>query len=310
MNTGMIRTHIHYTTREAWLADRARDITSTDVAALFGVSPYLTRYELWHRKVAGDVEPDDIGDVERVKWGTRLQDAIATGAAVDQDWMASPFTDYVRIAGLRIGSSFDYSISEDGRPRDPVALLECKNVDGLAFRDGWIETEYGLEAPSHIELQVQHQMLVSGIRKTYIAALVGGNRLVILERDYDEEIGERIVAECAAFWSGGEPAPDFRRDAALIAQLYRNAGGEEITASERVAQLMAEYNNYRRLARVSDDEADARKAEILTLIGEASRVTTEDRKYTLSCGTIGECEVKAHTRKSRRGFLVTKREAK
>ena len=40
--------------REHWLSLRAQDLTSTDVAALFGMSPYKTKFELWHEKRSGE----------------------------------------------------------------------------------------------------------------------------------------------------------------------------------------------------------------------------------------------------------------
>lgn len=40
------RETIHHDTEEAWLAARKRDVTSTESAALFGMSPYLTAFEL------------------------------------------------------------------------------------------------------------------------------------------------------------------------------------------------------------------------------------------------------------------------
>ncbi len=303
----MIRESIPYTTREAWLAERAKDITSTDVAALFGVSPYLTRWELWHRKVAGDVEPDDIGAVERVQWGKRLEYAIACGAAEERGFCFLPMDEYIRIPAERIGASFDFVITDGDDPARPIrrAILECKNVDSLAFRNGWAETEFGLEAPAHIELQVQHQMLVSGIHKCYIAALVGGNRLVILERDYDPAVGDAILRECAAFWTSGEPVPDFHRDADLIRRLsVSSVVGKTIEADDRIARLLAEYDEQRRIEAVARDEKEARQAEILTLIGDADKVLADG--YRLSCGTVKAVEVKAHVRASRRGFTVTK----
>jgi len=60
--------------RNHWLELRRADVTSTEVGALFGISPYMTRFELWHQKRSSgvvDVEPS-----ERMQWGTRLQDAI------------------------------------------------------------------------------------------------------------------------------------------------------------------------------------------------------------------------------------------
>lgn len=303
----LIRESIPFTTREAWLAERAKDITSTDVAALFGISPYLTRWELWHRKVAGDVEPEEL-DAERVRWGNRLESAIAAGAAEERGWSVRPLRDYIRLAGLRIGSSFDFVTTHGDDTYQPVALLECKNVDSLAFRDGWIETEYGLEAPAHIELQVQHQMLSSGIRKCYIAALVGGNRLVILERDYDPAVGDAILRECAAFWAGGEPSPDFKRDADLIRRLYSYSGpGPTVDADERMAQLMDEADQFKRMQSVAGDEYEARIAEIRTLIGDAGKVLST--KHSLSRWTVKETPV-SYVREAYDVIRITERKSK
>lgn len=303
----LTRETVPYTTREAWLAARSQDITSTDVAALFGVSPYLTRFELWHRKHGSpEASAPDIDDVERVRWGNRLQETIAAGAAEDRDWCWLTL-DYMRIPELRIGSSFDYVITDGDDPANPtyLALLECKNVDGLAFRDGWVETEFGLEAPAHIELQVQHQMLVSGIRRCYIAALVGGNRLVILERDYDEAVGQRIIEECAKFWADPCPAPDFRRDAELIAQLYRYSGaGPEVEADAYIARLMDEAHQFSRMAAVAKDEHEARLAEIRTLIGDAGKVRSE--KHTLSRWTVKETPI-SYVRKAYDVMRITEK---
>ena len=34
-----------------WLAMRRQDVTSTETAALFGLSPYTTAFEVWHQRV-------------------------------------------------------------------------------------------------------------------------------------------------------------------------------------------------------------------------------------------------------------------
>lgn len=310
----MNREIIPFTTREAWLAERARDITSTDVAALFGVSPYLTRFELWHRRHGSpEAAAPELDDVERVVWGRRLQNAIAEGAALDRDfgWIREK-KEYIRLPDHRIGASFDW---EGPEYIDPIAgelprpfLLECKNVDSLAFREGWEETEFGLEAPAHIELQCQHQMLVSGIRKCYIAALVGGNRLVILERDYDEQVGQRILEECAAFWSSPCPEPDFRKDAELIKRLYRlNGSGDTMDADERIARLMDEAAQFTRMQAVAKDECEARLAELRTLIGNAGAVLSE--KHKLSRWTVKETPI-SYTRAAYDVMRITERKQK
>jgi predicted phage-related endonuclease len=296
----MNREVIPYTTREAWLAERAQDITSTTVSALFGVCPWVTKFELWHHLHAG--LPLSFEANERTTWGKRFENEIANGTAEDKGWDVVPMREYIRIPELRIGSSFDY------RDRNYQFLVEAKNVDGLMFRDGWEETEFGLEAPAHIEIQAQHEMLVSEIPMLYIAAVVGGNRSVVLERAYDEQVGKRIMEECAAFWSSPCPAPDFRRDAELISRLYRlNGKGDTMDADERIARLMDEAAQFTRMQAVAKDECEARLAELRTLIGNAGNVVSPTHK--LSRWTVKETPI-SYTRAAYDVMRITDRKQK
>src|SRR3990167_4888783 len=176
-----------------WLELRTKDITSTEIGALFGFSPYLTAFELWHRKKEGLVV--SIDENERMKWGTRLQDSIANGIAQDNVWKVRRMDEYIRIPSLKIGSSFDFSIECETN-----GLLEIKNVDSLAFKDGWLVDGDNIEAPPHIELQGQHQLLVSGRQYAYIGALVGGNTVKLIRRQVDEAIHAKIKTAAADFW--------------------------------------------------------------------------------------------------------------
>lgn len=315
----MIRETIPYTTEEAWLAARRQDLTSTDVAALFGLSPYLSAFELFHRKHGGM----DVGgiDTERTRWGNRLEASIARGVAEDQGWEVDSMDEYIRLPEHRIGSSFDFrqrsndirsvSLEEDTVIRGKSNfLLECKNVDGLEFRNNWGETDFGLEAPAHIELQVQHQMLVSGIGEAYIAALIGGNRIELLHRFYDSAVGDRILAEAAKFWALTEPpAPDFTRDAALIGRLYKHSDPDSvISADEKMVELMRKYNEAGRAKRLAEDEQQAARAELLTLIGKAERV--ESVEFNCSAKETKEVEVAAFVRKGYRNLRITERKSK
>jgi predicted phage-related endonuclease len=61
--------------QDHWLQLRTQDVTSTESAALFGMSPYVTQFELWHRKKSG--EQPEFKTNERMRWGNRLEAAIA-----------------------------------------------------------------------------------------------------------------------------------------------------------------------------------------------------------------------------------------
>lgn len=270
---------------EAWLAARHQDITSTEVAALFGLSPYMTAFELFHRKRAE--APVQIEDNDRMKWGRRLEESIAAGVAEDNGWTIRARNIYQRDAEARIGSSFDYTIVS--HPNGP-GLLEVKNVDGLVFRNTWTVNDDGtIEAPEHIELQVQHQLEVADYEWAVIVALVGGNDVKILHRQRDREIGKAIRDKVALFWArvqhNDPPAPDYIEDAAFITKsLRRNANPDHtLGADQKLNDLIGRYVHVAKEASDLEKVRDAIKAEILMEAGDASKIVSTHG--TINCST-------------------------
>ena len=272
-----------------WLAMRKQDVTSTESAALFGMSPYTTHFELWHAKRSGLAR--EFKTNERMKWGNRLEAAIAHGIAEEQGWEIKPLKEYMRDPDARIGSSFDFVITIlEGGP----VHLEIKNVDYLAFRDGWIEhDDGGIEAPEHIEMQVQHQMAVSGFKRAFIGAFIAGNRGVVIERERDEPVIAAIKAKVAEFWrtvdAGEEPAAVMPGDADAVIRLNQYAQPGKLVDASGDVEIAAMVLEYKRL---SADEAKAKedkevvKADLLKAIGDAEKVLLEG--WTISAGIQAE----------------------
>ena len=293
-----------------WLALRTKDITSTEIAALFGLSPYTTAFELWHRKkdnIAVDYEEN-----ERMIWGIRLQDTIAAGVAQDQKWKVRRMDEYMRIPDLRIGASFDYSIEETGVGQnvgtDTLGLLEIKNVDSLIYKQGWTVEDGNVEAPPHIELQVQHQLLITQRRYAYIAAFIGGNKVVLLKREPDDDIHNAIILKVGAFWAsieaGNAPAPDFRQDAEFISKLYGYAEPGKVmdlTDNTEFAALAARHRELGSAIKQCEEERDALKAQMLMIIGDAEKCTADG--FTVSAGLVGPAHVE-YDRAGYRSFKI------
>jgi putative phage-type endonuclease len=298
----------------SWLQLRTSDLTSTDVAALFGMSPYKTTFELWHEKKAGEVVR--IAENDRMKWGKRLEATVAAGIADDMGWAIRPMKEYVRVPESRIGSSFDFRIlthlpadGEQRRDLDTDAILEIKTVDVLAFRNGWtIEDDY-VEAPAHIELQVQHQMLVSGLRRAYIGVLIGGNRIEVIERSADEEVHRAILGKAREFWQsiadGRAPDPVMPDDAAAVIRMHQYAEPGKLLDAREDAALADRLMRYHQLGsdikRLQEDR-DVLKAELLQRIGDHEKVITA--VGNISAGMVGPAEV-SYTREPYRNFRFT-----
>jgi len=292
--------------KEAWLALRAKDITSTQVSALFGCSPYATEFEIWHQIKNGIII--NIEENERMKWGTRLQTAIGEGLSEDDGIKVRPMPEYIRIPELRIGSSFDYSIEGDN-----PGILEIKNLDSLAFQRGWIEHDSGeIESPAHIELQLQHQLLVSGRSWGIIAALVGGNRLLKIRRDRNEDIINAIKNQVNRFWKSIDdntpPKPDFERDAKFISSLYQYAHpGKEMSATSEIDLYALEYKEAAEAEREAARKKEVAKAKLLMKIGDNEKCYGTG--YTITSGIVGPAEI-SYKREAYRSFRVAYKQKK
>lgn len=301
----LTRETIQHDTEAAWLASRAVDLTSTECAALFGVGVYdnmRTPFQLHHIK-AGSITPEPFVTNDRVKWGNRLEAAIAAGVAEDHGLVVVPFKTYMRIPELRMGSSFDFKVvgkvpgytGHETAARNMFdqfgeGVLEIKNVDGLQFRRAWSADGEIIEAPPHIELQAAHQLEVAGLNWGMIAPLVGGNQPHVIIRERDEKVGDAIRLAVAEFWNrvkhGTPPAPDFLADAGAIARLLVNNDGStaDMADNMRLLELCIQRRAASDQIKAAEELKDAATAEILTMIGPAKKVFAAGG-FTISAGT-------------------------
>ncbi len=266
-----------------WLELRKQDLTSTEISALFGLSPYSTEFEVWHRHKDGLSVGFEAN--ERSTWGLRLQDSIAKGIAEDEKWPeVRRMPEYMRVEDKRIGSSFDFAIAEKG-------LLEIKNVDALVFKDGWLVEGGDLEAPAHIEMQLQHQLLLSGRSFAYIGALIGGNTIKLLKREPDDKVFKAIQKKAEHFWNtiadGKAPEPDFSRDLDTIKALYSQAQvGKvlDVRGDKETTSLMHEYQAISANKKVLEAMLEGIKAQLILKADDAEKLIGEN--FTLSLGVV------------------------
>lgn len=275
----MAREVITITSEAQWLDLRREDITSTMVPALFGLSPYTTRFELYHAKASGIEVPFKSND--RVEKGKRMEAAIAHEAALQEGWTnLKPLDDYIRIPGRRAGSSFDFECMDaDGNP----LLVEVKMVDFFRHRDLWVDDQ----APEHIEIQGQWQLEVADrFPRVAIVAWAGTYDCNVYYRDRDRDMGAAMMTATDAFWAdvdaGREPEPDFARDEDVIARMNRQLREQpaDMTADQDFDLLLARYEREKQQASEFDALAKATKAEIHYRLADAPAAFTARYKIT------------------------------
>lgn len=196
-------------TREEWLEWRRSDVTASDVASLFGLSPFKSALRLWAEKT-GRTEPD--GETNLMRRGRWLEPAVI--AALSETMPVERLSFYYRDTDDRVAATPD---AVSGR-----TLIECKVVSRPVF-DAWQD-----ELPVYYQLQALTAAMLMDADNAIVACLVIDTfsaelRLFHVERHADAEA--RIRNGIRSFWQGvadGLPPPaDYGEDGELLAELYR-----------------------------------------------------------------------------------------
>ena len=285
------------------LADRQSYIGASEVASVFDMSPYQTRFELWHIK-AGNIEnPEPQHD--RMLFGQLIEKAIGQAVKEKEGWTVHKVHRYLThktVPGMGASLDFEIVCHEDG-----PGVLETKTVDWLEFQD-WPDQK----PPIYYQLQLQHQLSVTGRKWGAIAVLIGGNELEIFPYSRHEPSIAKIEKAISEFWvsikEGEEPDANFERDARAIGLLYRASYGDtlDLRGNNYFTQLCASYQEQSAIEKQASTKRKAIKAEILTLIQHSPLVLTDGFKVTAS--EVPDIEMKAHTRRGYRHLAITAKE--
>lgn len=260
-------------------AFRSSVVGAAEVAALFGEHPWLTEFELFHRK-AGAVSTPDFAHNERTYWGTALEPVIIKASC--ERFGYEPLETPKRLDnGKGLGGHPDAMVT---CPRRGRGILEVKTADWLVAK-GW-----GDEPPLNYLLQVMSYMGLAGCEWGDVIVLVGGNELRRFEYEFRPVIYADIEARVAQFWrsvaDGKAPKPDFTRDGSTISALYPNATDEvvDLRTDNLAADAAARWLSGKALEKQGKAQAEAAQAEIMEKMGEAGVALLDG--MTIKCPTV------------------------
>lgn len=214
------------TSREAWLANRKRDVTASDVAALFGKSPYKTMLALYAEK-AGLVAPDT-EENDAMKRGRYIEPAILAAAREHDAFIGkqlTPATFYYRSPSLRLGATPDALLFEQGK--EGFEPVDAKSVASYAFDTNWADG-----VPLHIQLQVLVQAMLLDAPRGWVACgvMTADFPVHIFEVPRSAKAEQMILTAAAAFWSAieaGEAPPPTAGDHGTLTALFPRASQAE-----------------------------------------------------------------------------------
>lgn len=268
-------------TREAWLAGRNSGVGASESAALFGVSPWETPVSLWAKKT-GKLPATEI-DGEWLEWGNLLEEPIArryeskTGRKV---WQGGPFcvAQHPTIACMR--ATPDRWVIE-APDRDPNGLLQIKNTNAFKGHD-WDDG-----VPDYIEVQVQHEMAVTGRAWASVAVLIGGAEFRYFDVERNPAFIEELEAQCQDFWGYVErdvppPIDGSVRTLETIKKIHPKDNGKTIALPAEALVWLNAMEMAKADVKLAESAETWAKAKLLAAIGDATFGTLSDgRKLSL-----------------------------
>lgn len=257
---------------QEWHDARAEGVGGSEVGAILGLSPWESRFSLWHRKrgLIGPVE-----ETPEMEWGTRLEPVILAKYRDEHpDW--SHVAD-VTTQGTFVDSDRPWQVA------NPDLWGGDRVVDAKfsMFGYGWGEPGTD-EVPPHVRCQIVWYMDVLGVEVGYLAVLVGGcdYREYIVE--YDPEEALFLRSQVALFLD--EVANDVRPDVdahtqtyQTIRELHPEIDGTDIDLDTDIAHR---YVTARHELKAAQEREQFARSAVADSMGNAKRARWDD--YTIA----------------------------
>lgn len=234
---------------------RAKGIGGSEAAAVMGLSPWKTPYQVWQDKrgLSGTRE-----ETQAMKWGTILEPVIRQQYAEETGRI-------VRLPGHLVDEEYPFMLATvDGISEDRV--LEVKTSRGMSE---WGEPGTD-EIPMVYLIQVQQYMRVTKLSLADIAVLIGGSDFRIYTVEEDKELQEMIIEREMAFWKlvqdNTPPEPITYADAI---KRYRTSKAGSVMASPAGIAAYETLKAIKEQYKVIEESEEIAKAIIMKELGES-----------------------------------------
>lgn len=249
--------------------DEARSglcVTATQIAAVMGLSPWQSRFSLWHKKAGLPTPPFEPSP--RMEWGVRHEPTIAAKYEEDSELTL------VETGTWRHGERAWQRATPDRLADDRIVEIKTSEAP---FEWGEPGTD---EVPIYYRCQVMWQMDVLGYRRTDIAVLLGLSDYRVYTVWFDEA-DAKVMREAAEQFlddvrQGNRPPIDGASDT------YRTIRAQPLGLDDIDVQIPVDLAD--RYQTTGDDlkaAVEARRqaaGEVLDLIGTGRRAVCGDRR--------------------------------
>ena len=271
-----------------WHEMRRRGVGASEVAAACGLSRWKTRYDLWRQKREGTIWEGN----DATRWGQRNEQWIlADWADANAAEIASTQSTYRDERWPNVWATLDaVATLADGSE----CVVEAKSTTSRNAAVGDDDTD---ECPQEWLIQVQVQMLLSGIHQARVACLIDGFQPRQFRITYDEATAIKLVSTAQAWFTQASecqiPPASWANPTQILERNDLFGSHETIDLRDSaVGDMWDDYEEMGRDIKKIEERREQLKAECILAMGDANRALIDGgRELVIS-------------RQKRKGFTV------
>ena len=251
----------------------------SDIAAIFGLSPYKTPLELWTEKVGHPAANQSEGI--HLRFGQHVEPFVAeefekaTGLFTQEYEypLTHPKHDFMfgHIDRFVVKDEYSPCVIDGGVVTD--SLLECKTAS-IYTKDQWGPTGTD-QVPNAYLLQCVWYMAITGCTTAHIAVLIGNSDFRTYRIEREQKLESMVIEQAKRFWfdnvlEGVPPAPKNSNDARLL--FPTETPERTLQASHDLIERLNALRKNGEEVKKLEDESDQLKTQIMQAMGDAEQL--------------------------------------
>jgi putative phage-type endonuclease len=249
-----------------FLEERRNGLGGSDIAAVLGISPYKSAYELYEEKVNG--VQADLSNNEAVIWGNLLEEPIAQY--------------YEQLIGKQLYCSSTFKHEKYpfliANP-DRLVMFEKRGLEIKTTNEHlkhlWGESG-SQQIPEYYYAQISHYMLVLDYPVWDVAVLIGGQEIRTYTFERDKEIEGIIIEQANDFWHNNvlakkAPPIDYSKPGVreLIKRKFNLVSDVKVELPSEFVEITDQYEKAKSQISQNEKLKDMLEAMILEKMGNA-----------------------------------------
>lgn len=258
-----------------WYELRRLGWGGSDAAALVGLSPYRdqTAYAKWVEKVTegpGANARFADGEVpEYIQWGHILEEPIR------EEFSRRTELEVIRFPQMVRSIKYPFMLANV----DGLILEGTDNITGIyegkTSRRDWVE-DGEVVIPIQYRIQGFHYMAVLELDVVHFACLVGGQKLVVVELERNDQLIEDLIAIEEHMWSKvveGVPPAVEAADVSVLRKHWTPVTGKTVELTAELALSLKGRKALQDQKRDLEEKIDGIDATLMEFMGDAEQAT-------------------------------------